>query len=334
MTSNPIDAVLKQIQEQHQLTIKRLGDSTWPTVERIPTGSLSLDYALGGGWPRGRFAEIYGQPSGGKTFLTLCAIAEAQKLGGKAAFLDVEHAFDPAWASKLGVNVDDLYLTQPDYGEQALEAVYLLATSNQFDAIVLDSVAELLPKEELEANIEDHKIALQARMMSRALKKLSPAIGKSKAVVLFVNQTRTNPMLQYGDPTTTPGGASFKFYSSVRVQVSRVSKSERYDATPAHNIVGHDIHVNVVKNKTASPFRQADIPIEYLGGVMKLDDMVKVSASKGLFIWSGGVRYQGKSVESIKEQRWPSWDAFKAWFADPSTDKAVIEALTKEIRFA
>lgn len=308
--------------------INQLG-SKWPKVERIPSGSLSLDAALGGGWPRGRFAEIYGPQSGGKTFLTLLAIAEAQKLGGRAAFFDVEHSFDPEWAKKLGVDVDKLYFTQPDYGEQALESIKILAETNEFDIIVLDSIAELLPKAEIEQPMEKMNIGLQARMLGQCLRKLGPAIGKSKATALFINQTRSS-MSQWGDGLTTPGGNAFKFYASLRVQVSRVSKSDRIDdQSPTKDVIGHDLSAYTVKNKTFPPFRTAVVPIKYLSGVIPIDDFINAITAKGMFTWAGGVRYQGKSVESIRETRWASWDKFKEWVV---VDGPEVAELRKEIR--
>lgn len=326
--TDKVSQILKQIEEQHQLTIHRMGDAKWPEIQRIPSGSLALDYALGGGWPRGRFAEIFGQPSGGKTFLTLLAIAKAQRLGGRAVFIDVEHSFDPAWAESLGVDVPNLYITQPDYGEQALDSIRTLAQSNEFDIIVLDSIAELVPKSELDGSIEDQGMAVQARMMSKALRVLSPAVGKTKAVVLFINQVRQT-MAMYGSPTTTPGGQAFKFYASLRVQVSRVSKSERYD--DAKNVIGHDISASVIKNKTAPPFRVAPIPIEYMTGVRLRDDLVNTAQARGIIKFSGGVKYFGSSVESLKEMRWPKWEDFHNWLEDANLDPTIRLALEREI---
>lgn len=329
MAQSDYDKLIKDIEADLGTQVKELGKATWPVIERISSGSRSLDAALGGGWPRGRFAEIFGEPSGGKSLMTLLAIAEAQKAGGKAALIDVEHAFDPTHASHLGVDVNALYFNQPDYGEQALEVVGKLAQSNLFDMIVLDSVAELLPKSKLEGKIEDQTIALLARMMSNGLQKLSPIIGKSKAVVLFINQTRTNPMAMYGDPTTTPGGAAFKFYSSIRIKVGRVSKSERVDTASGY-IIGHDINCSVVKNKTAPPFRTAVIPIDYATGVKRDKDFFNALCSRGLFAWEGGVRYKGTKVESIKEQRWRKWEDFEAWLVDPA-NAASIDILQTEL---
>lgn len=329
MANDPVANVLKQIYEQHDLVIKRLGDGAWPKVERIPSGSVSLDAALGGGWPRGRFAEIYGPQSSGKTLISLVAIAQAQKLGGRAAFVDVEHAFDPVWAAGLGVDVDNLYFTQPDNGEQALNAVHDLAISNQFDVIVLDSVAELLPKAQLEAEIGKQTMGLQARMMSDALRKLGPAVGKSKAIVLFINQTRTKIGIVYGDPTTTPGGDAFKFYASIRISAGRENKSERFDANK--EIIGHNIKISIKKNKTAPPFKIALIPIEYLKGVLVDEDLINAATSRGIVTWSGGVKYTGTKVTALAGARWPSWDEFRDWVRNPK-DPSILVQLTEEIK--
>lgn len=322
--------VLAAIEKDTKLVIQQLGDAKWPTIERIPSGALALDYALGGGWPRGRFAEIFGAPSGGKTFLTLLGIAETQRLGGRAAFFDVEHAFDPQWAKALGVDVDKLFFTQPDHGEQALEAVRKLAESNEFDMIVLDSIAELVPKAVLENQIgESAGLGSQARMMSTALQVLSPAIGKTKAVVLFINQTRAS-MNMYGDPETTPGGQAFKFYASIRVKVSRVSQSEKHDSNKA--LVGHDLNVNVKKNKTCPPFRTATISIKYLSGVDHLEDFVNTAVARNIFKFSGGVKYFGTSVESLKDMKWKTWEDFNNWWQDATMDQTLRDAILREVK--
>lgn len=325
--TDAVSAVLKKIKETYELDISELG-SSWPSIERIPSGSVSLDAALGGGWPRGRFAEIFGPYSGGKTFLALIAIAQAQKLGGRAAFFDVEHSFDPEWAKKLGVDVSKLFFTQPDYGEQSLESIKALAESNQFDVIVLDSVAELLPKAEIEQPMEKMNIGLQARMMSQCLRKLGPAIGKSRTVALFINQVRAT-MNMYGASTDTPGGNAFKFYASLRVQVSRVSNSERLGADK--NPIGHDINVKIPKNKTAPPFRTATIPIEYAKGVIESQDFANAMSQQSLFVFSGGVKYRGNLVESLKTARWPKWEEFNNWLADPA-NAPVVDQLKSELR--
>ena len=326
--ANAVDAVLKMIKDQHKLDIQELGDSEWPVIERVSSGSLGLDAAIGGGWPRGRFVEIFGPQSGGKTLLSLLAIREAQKLGGRCAFFDVEHSFDPVWAETLGVDVDKLFHTQPDYGEQALEAIKMLADSNTFDVIVLDSIAELLPKAEIESPMEKMNMALQARMMSQCLRKLGPAIGKSKTIGIFINQTRAT-MAQYGAATDTPGGNAMKFYASLRVQVSRVSNSDRLDSRK--NISGHDINVKVIKNKTAPPFRTATIPLSYTEGVIEAQDFANAMNQQQLFVFSGGVKYKGTSVKSLKDSRWAKWDDFHAWLIDPANAPTVAE-LKSELR--
>lgn len=288
-----LKSTLADLNKRLDLRVSRIADRDESlTVQGIPSGSLSVDTALGvGGFPRGRIIEIYGKQAGGKTLITLLTIAEAQKAGGTAAFVDVEHAFDPTWAKKLGVDVDNLYFTQPDYGEQALEAVIKLVETNEFDVIVLDSVASLLPKAELEGELTDNGIAIQARMMGKALRTLTPAVGKSKTVVIFINQVRTNPMVMYGSKETTPGGEALKFYSSIRLSVSKKSKSEVLDGD---SVVGHVVQMKVVKNKVAPPFKEAEFTINYMTGVDRLEELATLALTKDIVQSKGPMYYFDK----------------------------------------
>jgi recombination protein RecA len=294
------DKNLKDIEKALGIAISRVKDAKSLEVDAIPSGSYSVDYALGvGGYPRGRIIEMFGQPSGGKTTLALLAIAEAQKAGGQAAFIDAEHAFNPQWASKLGVDVPNLVFAQPDSGEQALELVKALAQTNEYDMIVVDSTAALVPKEMFEADFADHKIALQARMMSKALPVLVPIVGKSKSVVIFINQTRTNPMKMFGDPTETPGGAALKFYSSIRINVNKKGGTDIKDGD---GVAGHNVRIKVVKNKVAPPFKEAEFTLRYLSGVDHAEELVNLAIEKQI------IERQGP-MYTYQDQKWKGQDA-------------------------
>jgi recombination protein RecA len=262
--------------------IRRLGDTTTVDVELLPSGALSLDLALGGGYPKGRIIEIYGPESSGKTTLTLHAIAEIQKQGGTAAFIDAEHALDPAYARKLGVDTDNLLVSQPDNGEQALEIAETLVRSNAVDLIVVDSVAALVPQAEIDGDMGDSHMGLQARLMSQALRKLTGIINKSKATVIFINQIRMKIGVMFGNPETTTGGNALKFYASVRMDIRRTGQIKE-----GEDIIGDRTKVKIVKNKIAPPFRVAEFDIMYNEGISKTGDVLDLAVIHGVVGKSG-----------------------------------------------
>jgi len=261
----------------------KLGESTHMQVEIVPSGSLALDIALGtGGLPRGRIIEVYGPESSGKTTVALHAIAEVQKTGGQAAFIDAEHALDPSYASKLGVNIDELLLSQPDTGEQALEIAEALVRSGAVDIIVIDSVAALVPKAEIEGDMGDSHVGLQARLMSQALRKLSGSINKSKTIAIFINQLREKVGVMFGNPETTPGGRALKFYSTVRLDVRRVESIKM-----GNDVVGNRTRIKVVKNKVAPPFKQAELDIMYGEGISREGSLIDIGTELDIVDKSG-----------------------------------------------
>ncbi len=274
-----LELTLAQIEKQFGAgAIMKLGQETRSDIPVLPTGSLALDKALGvGGIPRGRVVEIFGPESSGKTTLTLSVIAQAQRAGGVAAFIDAEHAFDPTYAKKLGVNLDDLLISQPDTGEQALEIVDLLIRSNAVDIVVVDSVSALVPKAEIEGEMGDSHVGLQARLMSQALRKLPGSIAKSKTSLIFINQLREKIGVMYGNPETTSGGRALKFYASVRLDIRRIETLKRGDVA-----VGNHVRVKVVKNKVAPPFRQAEFDIMYDEGISRSFDLLDVGVDVGV----------------------------------------------------
>ena len=276
----------------------KLGESTHMQVETVSSGSLALDIALGiGGFPRGRIIEVYGPESSGKTTVALHAIAEVQKLGGQAAFIDAEHALDPLYASKLGVNIDELLLSQPDTGEQALEIAEALVRSGAVDIIVVDSVAALVPKAEIEGEMGDSHVGLQARLMSQALRKLSGAIGKTKVIAIFINQLREKVGVMFGNPEVTPGGRALKFYSSVRLDVRRVESIKQ-----GNDLVGNRTRIKVVKNKVAPPFKQAEIDIMYGEGISREGSIVDIGVELDIVQKSGAwFSYEGERLGQGRE---------------------------------
>jgi len=294
-----LDEALKQIEKSYGVgSIMRLAADQIAAVPGIPTGALSLDLALGGrGMPRGRICELYGPEGSGKTTLALHVIASAQRSGGVAAFIDAEHALDPTWARKLGVDLENLLISQPDTGEQALEICELLIRSNALDVIAVDSVAALIPRAEIEGEMGDQHVGLQARLMSQAMRKLTGAIGKSRTCVIFINQIRMKIGVMFGNPETTPGGRALKFYSSVRIDIRRVSTIKEGDQA-----VGNHVRARVVKNKVAPPFRTAEFDIMFDGGISAEADLVdlavanEVISKQGAWLSYGDVRLgQGRA---------------------------------------
>ena len=280
-----LEAALGQIDRQFgKGSVMRLGDSdVAQNIQYYSTGSLGLDIALGiGGLPRGRVIEVYGPESSGKTTLTLSVIAEAQKLGGTAAFIDAEHALDPGYAEKLGVNIDDLLVSQPDTGEQALEIADMLVRSAAVDVVVIDSVAALTPKAEIEGEMGDHHVGLQARLMSQALRKLTANIKRSNTMVIFINQIRMKIGVMFGNPETTTGGNALKFYASVRLDIRRIGAIKKGD-----EVLGNQTRVKVVKNKVAAPFKQTEFDILYNEGISKHGELIDLGVEVGAVEKSG-----------------------------------------------
>lgn len=284
-----MDQITKQFGDG---SIRKLGDNTSADVELIPSGTLSLDLALGGGYPKGRVIEIYGPESSGKTTLTLHAVAEIQRNGGTAAFIDAEHALDPAYARRLGVDTDNLLVSQPDNGEQALEIVETLVRSNAVDLIVVDSVAALVPQAEIDGDMGDSHMGLQARLMSQALRKLTGSINKSKATVMFINQIRMKIGVMFGNPETTTGGNALKFYASVRLDIRRIGQIKVGD-----EIKGNRTKVKVVKNKIAPPFRVAEFDIMYNEGISNTGDILDLAAQHEIVAKSGAFyKYKDETI--------------------------------------
>ena len=300
-TSNDktLDQLLADIEKQFgKGSVMKLGDNEHREIDVIPSGSLSLDICLGiGGYPKGRIVEIYGPESSGKTTFALHAIAEAQKLGGRAAFIDAEHSLDPQYAAKLGVNINDLLLSQPDNGEQALEICEALVRSGAISIIVIDSVAALVPQAEIEGEMGDSHVGLQARLMSQALRKLSGVINKTNTICIFINQLREKVGVMFGNPETTPGGRALKFYSSVRLEIRRSEQIK--DGT---NIVGNKTSIKVVKNKMAPPFKSCVVDIMYGEGVSTEGELVDLASEASILEKSGSwYAYKGEKLGQGKE---------------------------------
>lgn len=293
-----LDLAVSQISKQFgDGSIMKLGDAYKINVETSPSGTLSLDLALGGGYPRGRIIEIYGPESSGKTTLALHAVAEIQKAGGTAAFIDAEHALDPQYAGRLGVNINDLLVSQPDNGEQALEIVETLVRSNAVDVIVLDSVAALVPQAEIDGDMGDSLPGLQARLMSQALRKLTGIINKSKATVIFINQIRMKIGVMFGNPETTTGGNALKFYASQRLDIRRIGQIKQGD-----DVIGNRVRVKIVKNKIAPPFRQAEFDIMYNEGISTAGDVLDLAVMHDIVQKSGAFyKYNDETIGQGRE---------------------------------
>jgi len=289
-----LQAALSQIERQFgKGTVMRMGDKEQVAIPAISTGSLGLDVALGiGGLPKGRIIEIYGPESSGKTTLTLQVIAEAQRAGGTCAFIDAEHALDPIYASKLGVNVEDLIISQPDTGEQALEVTDMLVRSGAVDVLVIDSVAALTPRAEIEGEMGDHHVGLQARLMSQALRKITGNIKNANCLVIFINQIRMKIGVMFGNPETTTGGNALKFYASVRLDIRRIGAVKE-----GEEVIGSETRVKVVKNKVAPPFKQAEFQILYGTGINRMGEIVDYGVKLGLIDKAGAwYSYQGNKI--------------------------------------
>lgn len=322
-----LDLAIQQIAKDYgEGAIMRLGESQKMEVEAIPTGNILIDRALGvGGFPRGRIVEVFGPESSGKTTLTLTLIAQAQKKGGLAAFIDVEHALDPAYARKLGVNLDDLLISQPSSGEEALRIVETLVRSNALDVIVLDSVAALVTKQELEGEIGDSTVGAQARLMSAAMRKLTALISKARTCCIFTNQIREKIGVMFGNPETTPGGKALKFYSSVRVDIRRIGAIKQTDGA----VTGNRTKVKIVKNKVAPPFREAEFDIMYNEGISSVGALLDLALEQGVIEKRGSwLSYKGSQLAQGRDAAKETLRADQALYAElEETVKAKLDAV-------
>ena len=321
-----LDNALGQIERQFGSgTVMRMGEKRLEKIPSIPTGSLGLDLALGiGGLPKGRIVEIYGPESSGKTTLTLEVIAQCQKMGGTAAFIDAEHALDPIYAEKLGVNVDELLVSQPDTGEQALEVADIMVASGGIDILVIDSVAALVPKAEIEGEMGDHHVGLQARLMSQALRKITGNVKKSDTLVIFINQIRHKIGVMFGSPETTAGGNALKFYSSVRMDIRRIGTVKEGDEA-----VGNETRVKVVKNKVSPPFRQAEFQILYNKGINRLGEIIDKGVELDIIEKAGAwYSYNGEKIGQGKSKSIEFLEENKKLLN--AIEKQVVEAINKE----
>ncbi len=321
-----LDNALGQIERQFGSgTVMRMGEKRHEKIPAIPTGSLGLDLALGiGGLPKGRIVEIYGPESSGKTTLTLEVIAQCQKMGGTAAFIDAEHALDPIYAEKLGVNVDELLVSQPDTGEQALEVADIMVASGRIDILVIDSVAALVPKAEIEGEMGDHHVGLQARLMSQALRKITGNVKKSDTLVIFINQIRHKIGVMFGSPETTAGGNALKFYSSVRMDIRRIGTVKEGDEA-----VGNETRVKVVKNKVSPPFKQAEFQILYNKGINRLGEIIDKGVELDIIEKAGAwYSYNGEKIGQGKSKSIEFLEENKKLLN--AIEKQVVEAINKE----
>ena len=321
-----LDNALGQIERQFGSgTVMRMGDKRHEKIPAIPTGSLGLDLALGiGGLPKGRIVEIYGPESSGKTTLTLEVIAQCQKMGGTAAFIDAEHALDPIYANKLGVNVDELLVSQPDTGEQALEVADIMVASGGIDILVIDSVAALVPKAEIEGEMGDHHVGLQARLMSQALRKITGNVKRSDTLVIFINQIRHKIGVMFGSPETTAGGNALKFYASVRMDIRRIGTVKEGDEA-----VGNETRVKVVKNKVSPPFKQAEFQILYNKGINRLGEIIDKGVELDIIEKAGAwYSYKGEKIGQGKSKSIEFLEENKKLLN--AIEKQVVEAINKE----
>ena len=319
LNANALDETLKQIQKLYgKGAVMRLGDRETVDVDAIPSGSLLIDEALGvGGYPKGRIIEIFGPESSGKTTLALHAIAECQKLGGRAAFIDAEHAIDPVYAKNLGVDINELILSQPDNGEQALEIAEMLASSGGINLIIVDSVAALVPQAELDGEMGDSSVGLQARLMSKAMRKIAGILNKKECAVIFINQLREKVGVMYGNPETTSGGRALKFYATIRIDIRRTEAIKQ-----GNDIIGNTCRVKIVKNKVSPPFKQCEIDIIYGQGISKEGEILDRSVELGIIKKSGSwFEYEGNKIAQGR-------DSAKAYIKDnPDVANELLEKI-------